>query len=163
VIKSFFSRFWRRQLSGWIAGAMMIATSGLWSGFGESVNNTKSSPPELVTTSIGLCRGVIRVTCVVDGDTIWIDSTKIRLVDIDAPEVHDYKCANELARGIKATHRLVDLLNEGPFEVIARGDRDEDKYGRKLRSVMRDGKSLGDILVAEGLAAPWDGHHHYWC
>lgn len=30
--------------------------------------------------------------------------------------------------------------------------RDEDKYGRKLRIVMRDGESLGGALVDEGLA-----------
>ena len=33
--------------------------------------------------------------------------------------------------------------------------RDEDRYGRKLRVVVRNGRSLGDQLVSEGLARTW--------
>ena len=43
------------------------------------------------------------------------------------------------------------------------GARDEDKYGRKLRTLERAGRSLGDILVAEGLARPWGGFRRSWC
>jgi endonuclease YncB( thermonuclease family) len=35
------------------------------------------------------------------------------------------------------------------------GLRDEDKYGRKLRTVTRAGHSLGDTLIDEGLARHW--------
>ncbi len=34
---------------------------------------------------------------------------------------------------------------------------DADRYGRKLRLIMRDGESLGAALVDEGLADQWDG------
>ena len=51
-------------------------------------------------------------------------------------------------------------MNAGPFEVVTDGSRDEDKYGRKLRDIQRNGKSLGDMLIAEGLASPWEGQHH---
>ncbi|MFO1152053.1 MAG: thermonuclease family protein [Rhodospirillales bacterium] len=110
-----------------------------------------------------LCEGGFRHDCVVDGDTIWYGGTKIRLADIDAPEVPNPKCASEAALGRQATERLVELMNEGPFEVTPASGRDEDGYGRKLRVIERRGRSLGDILVAEGLARPWDGGRRSWC
>jgi endonuclease YncB( thermonuclease family) len=104
-----------------------------------------------------------RATCVVDGDTLWIDGTKIRVADIDAPEISEPRCASELALGTRATDRLIALINEGPFELHAWPGRDEDRYGRKLRVLIRDGRSLGDILVSEGLARTWSGRRQPWC
>ena len=102
-------------------------------------------------------------SCVIDGDTIRHEGMTIRLADIDAPEIRDFKCGSELALGLRATQRLLDLMNEGPFTVAASGRRDVDVYGRKLRVLMRDGQSLGDILIAEGLARRWDGARRSWC
>jgi hypothetical protein len=90
-----------------------------------------------------LCAGGRRVTCVVDGDTFWLDGVKIRLADINAPEVSDPAYAVEAALGWQATRRLQFLLNAGQFE-LTRGFRDEDRYGRKLRFASRDGRSLSD-------------------
>jgi micrococcal nuclease len=110
-----------------------------------------------------LCAGASRPNCVIDGDTIRLGGVKIRLEDIDAPEVFSPKCASELARGNRATERLLALLNQGPFELVLTGRRDRDRYGRKLRTLERSGRSLGAVLVAEGLARPWDGARHPWC
>lgn len=102
-------------------------------------------------------------TCVVDGDTFWLEGEKIRIADIDTPEIGQPKCDAEYQLGIKATYRLRDLLNEGPFELRSIGGRDQDQYGRKLRIVMRNGRSLGDQLVSEGLARTWAGRREPWC
>ena len=64
---------------------------------------------------------------------------------------------------MRATRRLLDLVNAGPFDVVQKGRRDTDKYGRKLRDLERHGQSLGDMLIAEGLARRWDGARHSWC
>jgi endonuclease YncB( thermonuclease family) len=109
-----------------------------------------------------LCAGASRPNCVVDGDTIRYGGVKIRLADIDAPEVFSPKCASEAARGKRATQRLLELMNGGPFQLVS-GGRDEDRYGRKLRTITRAGRSLGATLVAEGLARPWDGARRSWC
>jgi micrococcal nuclease len=100
--------------------------------------------------------------CVVDGDTFWLGGKKIRISDIDAPETHPPNCQREADLGRQATVRLQELLNAGPFELEA-DDRDEDVYGRKLRVVLRDDKSVGLQLVSEGLARRWDGGRRPWC
>lgn len=101
--------------------------------------------------------------CVVDGDTIRFAGTKIRVEDIDTPEIHDYKCESELERGLRAKSRLLELVNEGPFEIVSNGGDDVDQYGRKLRHLMRNGLSLGGLLVDEGLARRYAGGRRSWC
>ena len=111
----------------------------------------------------GPCRWIFRQNCVVDGDTIRYAGQKIRLADIDAPEISSPQCASEAALGQRAKQRLVALINAGPFEVVPAGGHDIDRYGRQLRIIRRDGRSLGDILVAEGLARRWSGARRSWC
>lgn len=112
---------------------------------------------------MALCGSGVRQTCVVDGDTIWLRGEKIRVADIDTPEVGQPKCDYEYQLGMRATYRLRDLLNEGPFSVERIGSRDEDGYGRKLRVLTRNGRSIGDMLVSEGLARTWSGRREPWC
>jgi endonuclease YncB( thermonuclease family) len=99
---------------------------------------------------------------VIDGDTFRYRGEKIRIADIDTPETRGARCAAEAELGARATRRLDALLGEAPFE-LEPIDRDEDRYGRKLRIVTRGGESLGDVLVAEGLARPYAGGRRPWC
>jgi micrococcal nuclease len=125
---------------------------GLW---------TNAEPIRARTFSI--CHTGGGTNCVVDGDTIWMDGVKIRVADIDAPETHPPRCDQEAELGNRATQRLLELVNRGPLTAERSGVRDEDRYGRKLRILTRDGQSLGGILVQEGLARTWDGSRHPWC
>jgi micrococcal nuclease len=106
--------------------------------------------------------GASRENCVVDGDTFYMDGTTIRIMDIDAPETHPPHCAYEAVLGDRATRRLSQLLSAGAFQLV-RANRDVDKYGRQLRVVIRDGRSIGKMLVAEGLARAWSGKRRPWC
>ena len=111
-----------------------------------------------------ICSGPKRITCVVDGDTIWYRGSKIRIADIDTPEVSKPGCANEAALGRKATVRLQVLLNEGAFTLAPNPDgKAIDYFGRTLKVVKRGGASLGDTLVNEGLAEEWGGPRVAWC
>lgn len=116
----------------------------------------------LAAAVFALCADGPRTTCVVDGDTFWLDGQKVRIADINAPETHPAGCPAEQALGEQATRRLVALLNAGPFELAIEG-RESDRYGRALRVVRRGGRSLGGQLVAEGLAEPWKGRRSDWC
>lgn len=112
--------------------------------------------------AFGFCHSGGGTDCVVDGDTFWMDGTKIRVSDIDAPETHPSRCPEEARLGSAATRRLQALLSAGPV-TLEIGDRATDRYGRALRIVTRGGKSLGEQLVSEGLARRWTGRRQPWC
>jgi micrococcal nuclease len=115
-----------------------------------------------LAAAFALCTDAPRTTCVVDGDTFWLHGEKIRIADINAPETHEARCPEERALGQQAARRLTQLLNAGAFTLTVEG-RPTDRYGRALRVVRRDGRSLGDALVSEGLAEPWRGKRSDWC
>lgn len=98
----------------------------------------------------------------VDGDTLWLGGEKIRLAGIDAPETHDFRCAEELVIGERAAARLRELVNGGAL-TLSTIDRDEDRYGRKLRNVAVDGRDVGEVLVGEGLAREYARGRRPWC
>ncbi|WP_081716400.1 thermonuclease family protein [Asticcacaulis sp. AC460] len=107
--------------------------------------------------------GDVRENCVVDGDTFWLHGEKIRIADIDAPEIHEPKCSYERDLGTRAASRLIVLLNSGDFDLRSDMTNPRDRYGRKLAVVFRRGHSLGDNLVREGLARTWRGQRQRWC
>jgi endonuclease YncB( thermonuclease family) len=119
-------------------------------------------PPSVYFATFSVCTGPIRVDCVVDGDTFWFKGEKYRIADIDAPEISEPECPEEKQAGESARDRLVTELNAGPFSMKS-GWRDQDRYGRKLRNVIRSEKSIGEMLVEEGLARRWDGPRFGWC
>lgn len=112
-------------------------------------------------TDIGLCGHSTTGICVVNGGTIDDHGTRIQLGDVEAPGLQDAHCPAEQALGLKAAERLAELLREGPFEIV--DGADQDRTGRNLRLVRRDGQSLGDILVAEGLARRPQARRGKWC
>lgn len=117
---------------------------------------------DLLSASFGFCHSGGGTNCVVDGDTFWFRGDKYRIADIDTPETHGPGCPQEGALGARATSRLQQLMNAGPF-TLESGARETDRYGRSLRVVMRDGESIGGMLVREGLARPWEGRRQPWC
>jgi len=116
-----------------------------------------------VSARFTICGHAKRIDCMVDGDTFWMAGTKIRIADIDTPETHPPRCASEARAGKAATLKMQALLNAGPFTLVPI-KRDVDRYGRKLRIVERDGKSLGEALVRTGLARRYGGGKRApWC
>lgn len=115
-----------------------------------------------ISAHFEICSSRHRDTCVVDGDTFWLNGTKHRIADLNTPEVSSPSCPQEAALGQRATTRLVALLNAAPFTLVEY-ERDEDQYGRKLRIVERNGQSIANTMIAEGLAHPWRGRRESWC
>lgn len=58
--------------------------------------------------------------------------------------------------------RLPALMNAERFS-LEQAAHNRDRYERLLRVVKRRGRSLGDILVREGLAHIWRGRRESWC
>lgn len=103
-----------------------------------------------------------RVNCVVDGDTLWLNGDKIRIVGLDSPETGQAQCAAERSLGDAARRRLVELLGQGTVR-LSRDGPDLDRYGRLLRVVEVDGRDVSAVLIREGLARPWTGKRQPWC
>ena len=150
----------RRSLAMLVVGGLLAGAIGGLVGINWPFSTASAQARAM--HSFAVC-GAIRKTCVVDGDTIWLEGVKIRIADIDTPEISSPKCSAEYERGIRARDRLVVLLNGGEFELRPIENRDEDQYGRKLRVIMRSGRSLGDQLVSENLARTWTGGREPWC
>ena len=151
--------------------ALLVIAFGFWAAASLfSSRPLEPSDPALIprqqagtqAASFALCDDGHGGDCVVDGDTFRLMGETIRIADIDTPETHPARCEEEAALGAQATERLQELLNAGPFSLQSI-DRDQDRYGRSLRIVMRDGRSIGATLVAEGLARPWEGSRQPWC
>jgi micrococcal nuclease len=107
--------------------------------------------------------GRVRHTCIVDGDTIWLEGVNLRLQGYDTPEPYDQICggAAEVALARRASARLLELLNENAFTVETFGI---DSTGRRTLATIRiGGKDVGDILIAEGLARTWPDGDEFWC
>ncbi len=100
--------------------------------------------------------------CVLDGSTILYAGRKVRLADVDTPAIAGARCDAERLRGGDAKLRLREILNEGDVTLVAKGEA-SGKAGAAPHLVLRGGQSVGQRLVAEGLARPWTGKHQSWC
>lgn len=101
-------------------------------------------------------------TCVVDGDTIWLDGMNLRLQAYDTPEPYNDICGGEAEKALahRASSRLLELLNGNSFTVETSGT---DRYDRTLATIRIGGTDVGDILISEGLARRWPDGHEFWC
>jgi endonuclease YncB( thermonuclease family) len=107
--------------------------------------------------------GIRQDNCIVDGGNFIYRGERIRVADIHVPATKEAKCDRERNLGGDAKEALRVLLNAGEFELAAWKPIDEDQYGRKLRIVRRGGRSIGDALVAKGLAQARSGRQQPWC
>ena len=148
-----------------VGGLLAMGLTGDWRQ--PAALRLLTGKPEVATTASGqfaLCAVSFSSSCVSDGDTLKVDGAVIRIVGIDAPETHPPRCESEAVLGVRAAARLAGWLSEGPFEIVAVGERPTDRYGRNLRDIRRNGRSVGDDLIAAGLARSYDGHaRRSWC
>ena len=147
----------RRAWISTLAAALCIAAAPAWA----------QEPPRLGLAPID---GPYRRVEVVDGDTVTLSvsaglirTITIRLKDIDAPETYRPGCDQERSKGEAATSRLA-ALTSGRVRIVSYIEI--DSAGRLLaRLYDRQGRDVGDVLVAEGLARPLkDGEARKpWC
>ena len=84
----------------------------------------------------------------------------IRILGLDAPEM-DGDCPTERRLAEAARARLIKLLASGRVSIERNGC---DRYQRTLGAVSVDGRDVAAVLIAEGLARPYDGgRRRSWC
>lgn len=102
-------------------------------------------------------------TCIVDGDTLWLNGVNLRLKDFDTPESHRNICGSfvEIDLAHAATNRLQELLNSNVWTLETFGI---DGTGeRRLATIKINGEDVGDILIRERLARRWPDGPEFWC
>lgn len=122
-----------------------------------------AAAPERVSTGFTPCGPGRGPACVVDGDTFKLGDRMIRITGIDAPELRAPNCSGEAVLARKSADRLLTLLNEGEFEMVAHRLQRRDRHGRDLMVVQRSGQSIGARLIDEGLAHRYIGSKRSWC
>jgi micrococcal nuclease len=111
------------------------------------------SAAALSPSPAGLAAPAVAVLRVVDGDTVVVSGgPRVRLVQIDSPEVGSGECYSR--RAAKDLRRL--LPAGAPVELRADPLLDRvDRYGRLLRYVFRGRLNVNLALVARGDATVW--------
>ena len=100
-------------------------------------------------SAMGLCGSGPRSNCVVDGDTFWWRGEKIRIVELDAPEIGEPACAAELEIGLRSRDELLSLINVGTVRFERFG---LDVYGRTLASITVNGQDVAHTMIEAGVA-----------
>ena len=112
------------------------------------------------SSPIGVCPSSgVRITCVHDGDSFIVERERIRIADIDTPEL-DGACESERRLAETARATLVTLLNSERYNIVRQGT---DKYGRTLAIVSNSRGSIGDQMMRVGVARTWSGRREPWC
>lgn len=99
---------------------------------------------------------------VIDGDTIVFRGERVRLLNIDTPELPPKaKCWAEAALAVKAAEEMLGQVERASSIRIERNGK--DRYGRTLARVYDGGQDIGERLVNMGVAARWTGRRWDWC
>lgn len=118
---------------------------------------------EVVAAKFIPCAGGTAPACVIDGDTFRLGDRTIRITGIDAPEIARPLCPAEAELGRRSAERLLELLNQAPFDMVAHRLQTKDRHGRYLMVLRRNGDSIGGQLIDEDLAHRYTGFKISWC
>ena len=102
-----------------------------------------------------------------DGDTCYVTvdgkKTKIRLLELDTPEISKPKCEIERELGLKARDYLNGLIAKAST-IEFKTDYVEDYYGRILSYLIIDGEDVSTKIVNNTLGVVYDRNNKKdWC
>lgn len=131
-------------LAGWIFGQDDPQMRKTFFDMADRLLHEDTAPRDLVA-------GGARI---IDGDTLDLDGTRIRLYGIDAPESAQ-TCrhgAREWDCGAEATRALAEMIGDTPLACEA---RDTDRYGRTVATCEAGGISVNTWMVRNGWAVAY--------
>ena len=102
-----------------------------------------------------------------DGDTCYVtidgQNEKIRLLELDTPEISKPKCDAELELGIKSRDFVNNLIKNAKT-IEFKTDYELDYFGRILSYLIIDGDDISALLVKNSLGVVYKkGHKMDWC
>jgi endonuclease YncB( thermonuclease family) len=157
--------FARRVLRDAVVMAMLVIGFFVYAVFKHTERPQLPDNIALVVPSYS-ARPILRSEfTVTDGDTIHISGQPrgMRLVGLNAPETWQPQCPEEKALGERAKARLRQLVSSATLEVqripcsCAPGTEGTEacNYGRSCGILQANGRDVGQVLIAEGLAVPF--------
>ena len=102
-----------------------------------------------------------------DGDTCYVmidgNKAKIRLLELDTPEISKPKCEAELELGLEARDYLNNLIiNASSVEI--KTEYEKDYFGRTLAHLIIDGKDASAKIRSNNLGVIYErGNKKDWC
>ena len=102
-----------------------------------------------------------------DGDTCYVmvdgNKAKIRLLELDTPEISKHKCEKELELGLEARDYLNNLIaNASSIEI--KTDYVKDYFGRTLAFLIIDGEDASAKIRSNNLGVVYKrGNKKDWC
>ena len=91
-----------------------------------------------------------------DGDTCYViyegKKDKVRLLDLDTPEISNPKCEKEYILGIEAREYINQLISEGK-RIEFETEYNRDFFGRILSYIIVDGENVSKLMVSHSLGA----------
>ena len=102
-----------------------------------------------------------------DGDTCYVmidgNKAKIRLLELDTPEISKPKCEAELELGLEARDYLNNLIiNASSVEI--KTEYEKDYFGRTLAHLIIDGEDVSSMIVRNNLGVKYDTDNKMnWC
>lgn len=126
-------------------------------------STTASAPsidaPATISTRFAACDDLDGQACVLATDAYAYQGRRYHLADISAPQLEGAACPQEAALARAGRTALQGMLNGGSFEAHA-DPADSDPTARIL---LRDGVSLGQLLILKHYARPWSSKPINWC
>lgn len=140
----------KARRGGWVLTCTVVCALvliGSWNFHSRDANSGNSNS--------GTAAADATVQHVVDGDTVYVliegKRTKVRLLNVDAPEIAHRDRAGECF-GKEAADYLSDRLPRGATVQLEFDAERQDRYGRTLARVSHNGESINEALIASGHA-----------
>ena len=102
-----------------------------------------------------------------DGDTCYVTinskNEKIRLLELDTPEISKPKCDAELELGLEARDYINNLITNATT-IEFKTDYTKDYFGRILSFLIIDGEDVSAKIVSNNLGVVYDKKNKKnWC
>ncbi|MES2175222.1 MAG: nuclease [Pseudomonadota bacterium] len=118
-----------------------------------------AAAPMTINDQFALCDDAKGDACVLSANAYAWRGRRYHIADISVPSATDARCPAEADRAQKGRAVLAAMLNGGAFE--ARPDTaDTDPSARLL---LRDGVSIGQLMILKGHAKAWSRTPINWC
>jgi len=117
------------------------------------------SPVNSIADEFSLCDDARGDACVLSADAYAWRGKRYHLADIQGPSEIEPQCPQEAALARKGRAALMAMMNGGAFQTL-QDSADNDPAARVL---MRDGVSIGQLMILKGHAKAWSRDPVNWC